>query len=141
MVTDFDELDEPGADDAARESSDWVAGVGDRVLLHAPTLSYGRVKRLWDGKTARWTSTVDGSPVQGAVVELDTGHGFLAIEKNFVVMTKEEESFVSTFQQGLSALIAVAVQGAASAGVPPENGVALLVAGLRSQLSALERTR
>lgn len=108
-------------------------------VLHTPTLSVGAVRRFYDGEETKWRSTIDGNEVPSPVLELETGHGFIANPEVFVEMSAAELRLYVAIQQGLSTLVAVVARNASTQGVRPHAGFALLIAAFRAQLAALER--
>jgi hypothetical protein len=107
-------------------------------VLHVPTLTVGPVKAFFDGTESRWKSTIDGGEVPAPVLELETGHGFVARESAFHVLDAAQLRFYIAIQQGLAQLVGVAARGAAGEGVDPRAGFALVISALRAQLIALE---
>lgn len=107
-------------------------------VLHAPTLTVGPARNFYDGVENKYRSTVNGQEVPAAVLELETGHGFVADPEKFVELDAPAVRFYVGIQQGLAGLVRVAATGAAGAGVGQEAGFALVVSALRAQLAALE---
>ncbi len=120
-----------GRDLALREA--WV--------IHEPSLTVGPVKKYWDGTTEKFSSPVNDLEVPAPVLELVTGHAFVARRRDdFVELDARALRFYEAIQSGLSGLIVVSGRNAAASGVPQDVGLALTVAALRAQLAAIEAT-
>ena len=107
-------------------------------VLHVPTLAVGPAKKFYDGAENKWKSTIDGREVPAAVLELETGHGFVARIDSFHVLDNAQLRFYVAMQQGLAVLVGVAARNAGAQNVDPRAGFALTIAALRAQLAALE---
>ncbi len=125
------ERDAWGRDLALREA--WV--------IHEPSLTIGPVKKYWDGTTEMFSSPVNDLAVPSPVLELVTGHAFVAKRQDeFVELDARAIRFYEAIQAGLTGLIVVSGRNAAASGVPQDVGLALTVAALRAQLAAIEAT-
>lgn len=127
-------------DDEMAELKEWANALLEKQawVLHVPTMSVGPAKKFYDGAESRWRSTIDGQEVPAPVLELETGHGFVARMDSFHVLDAAQLRFYVAIQQGLAGLVGVAARNAGAQGVDPRAGFALVISALRAQLAALE---
>ena len=109
-------------------------------VLHLQSDVIGQAKAYYDGLgTNMYVSPANGAPVQGAVLELESGHALLAGDRErWKVLSKAEIQYFKTLQEGFSGLIVLSAKTAKDNGVELETGLAMLVGILRAQLAALE---
>ena len=109
-------------------------------MIHAGTRSVGKAIRYWSGAEGdRWTSSINGIPVDAPILELDTGHGLIAARCSWVELGPAEARFVDALRAGVSGVVQVAARTARASGVDLDTGLVLLLAVLEDQVAALKR--
>lgn len=113
------------------------------TVIHPETLAVGKVKKFWDGAAEKWTSPIDGRPVEAPVIELENGHGLVArSEEAFVVLPPGAEAYYDSLQKGLAGFVSGAAHAAGSHAPPIDLEVAivLVVSAMRAQINRLSVT-
>jgi hypothetical protein len=111
---------------------------GKKAWILHESLAIGPVKRFWDGETEKFVSPLNELEVEAPVIELETGHSFVAKPGSFAELEPKEVKAYVFLQQTLAQVIRTAARGAASAGLEISDVITLLRAALRAQLAALE---
>lgn len=101
----------------------------------------GRAHKFYDGVEVKYVSKVNGDAVNGPVLELDTGNGFVADPAAFSVLTASEVAFFAAFNDALNGLIVGSISAGAASGMKAFEGLRLMKCAMRAQLAALEASR
>jgi hypothetical protein len=108
-------------------------------VMHVPTHTIGRVAKFYEPFT--FISPVNRRAVERAVIELEDGNNFIAVEESFIPLTSNEAGFFMFAQDQLRELLTGWVQRAAMVGIQYETLGILISASLRTQLTALVQAR
>jgi hypothetical protein len=100
------------------------------VVLHVSGV-IAKVKKFWSGD--------EGDRYCFALIELETGDTFVAVEANFIPLTEHQAKFYELAQKVLNHAIKETIQLAAGSGwIELPSVVVLVEAAIKAQLRALQ---
>lgn len=122
------------------ENMQWAKDAVEKKswVLHIPTQTIDQAKKFWDGVVEQWISSVNRTPVQGPVLQTERGHGFVAKEEAFIVLTEDEGKFYAGMVMVITKMLTECVKMGAEMGVSPASLNILIIGAMRTQAMVLE---
>lgn len=120
--------------------AEWAEkAIADKAwLFHEPTHALGVPIKFYSGLMAdQYVSSINGEPVPGPVIMLESGHGLLAKPENFVLLTEKEIQFFTAAQLLFSEFLRGVITKAAEGGLDQHASMRLLSSMLKAQVAAM----